>query len=198
MTSVFQHAVSMIGVGLLGMSAAIAQIQTPPGATGRPQAPAAASPGPAGATPVPALTPSGQPPTYHGGQQTAPLSTYLPPEPGAIPWTLLSKVKMIQNRGKFTPEFDKEVMALNNREVKIQGFMMPLETGEKQRHFLLTITPQTCAFCIPAGPEGMVEIRTKTPIKVTFEPLVLTGKFEVLANDPMGLYYRMPDGKSVR
>jgi uncharacterized protein len=89
-------------------------------------------------------------------------------------------------------------MALNNREVKIQGFMMPLETGEKQRHFLLTITPQTCAFCIPAGPEGMVEIRTKTPIKVTFEPLVLTGKFEVLANDPMGLYYRMPDGKSVR
>jgi hypothetical protein len=178
--------------------AAWAQTQIPQGATGRPSGTSAPSAAPGKG--LDALTPSGQPPVPlgHIPGQTAPLSTYLPPEPGAIPWALLGKVKQVQVRGRFQPEFDKDVLALNNREVKLQGFMMPLEVGDKQRHFLLTVTPQTCAFCIPAGPEGMIEIRSTTPVKVTFEPIVLSGKLEVLSNDPLGLYYRVQNAKPLK
>jgi uncharacterized protein len=188
-------AIACCAVSLLVIAPAAAQIQTPPGASGRPQAPASNR-----ADELNLLRPSGQPPTpgFGSHNQTAPLSTYMPPEPGAIAWSVLAKVKSTPVRGKLVLEFDKEVMALNNREVKLQGFMMPLQPTERQQHFLLTVTPQTCAFCIPAGPEQMVEIRSKAAFKVTFEPIVLSGKLEVLKDDPTGVYYRIADAKPIR
>jgi hypothetical protein len=85
---------------------------------------------------------------------------------------------------------------LNDKEVKLQGFMMPLEPGEKQKHFLISVNPQSCSFCLPAGPEGVVEVKTKTPVKFTFEPVIVSGKMSVLKDDPMGLYYRLTDAMS--
>jgi hypothetical protein len=89
------------------------------------------------------------------------------------------------------------VRKLDKQEVKLVGFMMPLQTGEKQSHFLLTVTSQTCAFCVPAGPEGIVEVRTKTPVRVTFDPVVIAGRLEVLRDDPLGVYYRLSEGEPV-
>jgi uncharacterized protein len=133
----------------------------------------------------------------HGGAlpgQAAPL----PQVKGAVSWDTLARVKPVKGKDRILPEFDKAVLELNKRDVKLAGFMMPLSPGEKQSHFLVSITPQTCSFCIPAGPEGMVEVKTKTPLKVTFEPVVLAGKFEVLLNDPAGLYYRMTEAQPSR
>ncbi|MGH8809248.1 MAG: DUF3299 domain-containing protein, partial [Noviherbaspirillum sp.] len=53
--------------------------------------------------------------------------------------------------------------------------------------------PPSCSFCLPAGPEGVVEVKSKTPIKYTFEPVIVSGKMSVLKDDPMGLYYRITD-----
>jgi len=53
--------------------------------------------------------------------------------------------------------------------------------------------PQTCAFCMPGGPENTVEVRSKQAVKYTFEPVVLTGKFEVLKEEPTGIFYRLTD-----
>ena len=85
------------------------------------------------------------------------------------------------------------VAALDKKEVKVQGFMMPLEMGDKQTHFMLSAMPQSCAFCLPGGPEQMVEIKSKTPVKYTFDPVVLTGKLAVLKDDPTGVFYRLTD-----
>jgi hypothetical protein len=89
------------------------------------------------------------------------------------------------------------VRKLDRQDVKIVGFMLPLQTGERQSHFLLTVTSQTCAFCVPAGPEGIVEVRTKTPVRVTFDPVVIAGRLEVLRDDPLGVYYRLSGGEPV-
>jgi hypothetical protein len=88
-------------------------------------------------------------------------------------------------------------MALDAKTVKVQGFMMPLEAGDKQRHFLLSAVPTSCSFCVPAGPEGLVEVRTKQPVRYTLEPVVVEGVLAVLTDDPYGLYYRVTDGQSV-
>lgn len=117
----------------------------------------------------------------------------LPQIKGAISWDALAKVKTVKIKNRFTTEFPAEVNSLNKREVKVVGFMMPLAPGEKQTHFLLSYSPQTCSFCLPAGPEGMVEVKAKTPIKVSFEPLVVSGKFSVLVDDPAGVYYRLTE-----
>lgn len=112
---------------------------------------------------------------------------------GVVSWNTLAKVKQVKVKNRILPEFSKDVAALNDKEIKVQGFMMPLEPGEKQKHFLISLNPQSCSFCLPAGPEGVVEVKSSTPVKYTFEPIVVSGKMTVLKDDPMGLYYRLTD-----
>jgi hypothetical protein len=110
-----------------------------------------------------------------------------------LSWKLLSQVELVRMKDRYVPQFSGNVAALNKKEVKLQGFMYPLQTGDKQTHFLLWSMPQTCAFCMPGGPENTVEVRSKQPVKYTFEPVVLTGKLEVLKEDPTGIFYRLSD-----
>ena len=117
----------------------------------------------------------------------------LPELKGVLSWKTLGEVKPVKQKDKFVPEFAKAVTALDKKEVKIQGFMMPLDMGEKQQRFILTALPPSCSFCLPGGPEQMVEVQTKSPVKYGFEPILLTGKLAVLKDDPMGLYYRLTD-----
>ena len=122
----------------------------------------------------------------------------LPDRGDVVPWSVLTDIKTKTDKNKITPVYSMSQMALNQKSQKVQGFMMPLEPGEKQRHFLLTSVPMSCGFCVPGGPESMIEVRTKTPIKYTLEPVVVEGKFLVLNDDPYGLYYRITDASSVK
>jgi uncharacterized protein len=110
-----------------------------------------------------------------------------------LSWKTLSQVELVKQKDRYVPQFAKDVAALDQKQVKVQGFMMPLQTGDKQSHFVLTAMPQTCSFCLPGGPESMVEVKSKTPVKYTFEPVVLTGKLAILKDDPTGVFYRLTD-----
>ena len=115
-----------------------------------------------------------------------------------VPWSVLTDVKTKTDKNKILPVFAMSQMALNQKTQRIQGFMMPLEPGEKQKHFLLTSVPLTCGFCVAGGPESMVEVKTKNPVKYSMEPVVIEGRFMVLLDDPYGLYYRVTDAVSVK
>jgi hypothetical protein len=117
----------------------------------------------------------------------------LPERNDVVSWKLLSQVELVKQKDRYVPQFAKDVAALDQKQVKVQGFIMPLQMGDKQSHFVLTAMPQTCAFCLPGGPESMVEVKSKTPVKYTFEPVVLTGKLSVLKDDPTGVFYRLTD-----
>lgn len=117
----------------------------------------------------------------------------LPERKDVLSWKTLAQVELIKQKDRYVPQFAKSVASLDQKEVKVQGFMMPLQTGDKQTHFVLSAMPQTCAFCMPGGPEAMVEVKTKTPVKYTFEPVIVTGKLAVLKDDPTGVFYRLTD-----
>jgi len=136
----------------------------------------------------------GQGPGYHD-----PRSPFKPLEERAdiLSWKLLSQVTARAEKKKIIPTFPTAVQALDRKTVKVQGFMMPLEAGDKQQHFLLSAVPTSCSFCVPAGPEGLVEVRTKKPVRYTLEPVVVEGVLAVLSDDPYGLYYRVEDGNAV-
>ena len=131
------------------------------------------------------------------------VDTPLPPSPymdkplpelkGVVSWKTLSEVNPVRQNDRFVPQFSKGIESLDKKEVKIQGFMLPLDMGEKQKRFLLTALPPSCAFCLPGGPDQLVEVQAKNAVKYGFEPIVVTGKFVVLKDDPMGLYYRLTD-----
>lgn len=121
----------------------------------------------------------------------------LPELKGVVSWKTLNDVKTVKQKDRFMPEFGKSVVVLDNKEVRLQGFMMPLDMGEKQKRFILAALPPTCSFCLPGGPEQMVEVQAKTPVKYGFEPIVVSGRFTVLRDDAMGLYYRLTDAVAV-
>ncbi|MDO9195030.1 DUF3299 domain-containing protein [Rhodoferax sp.] len=122
----------------------------------------------------------------------------LPARADVLPWSLLTEVKTKAVNNRLLPVFPATVQALNDKTQRIQGFMMPLEPGEKQKHFLLSSVPLSCSFCVPGGPESMVEVKTKTPVKYSLEPVTVEGKFAVLSDDSYGLYYRITDAVSVK
>ncbi len=115
-----------------------------------------------------------------------------------LPWTLLTDIKTKVEKNRVLPVYPAAVQALNQKVQRIQGYMMPLEPGEKQRHFLLSSVPLTCSFCTAGGPESMVEVKSKTPVKYTMDAVVVEGTFAVLNDDPYGLYYRIVDAVAVK
>lgn len=115
-----------------------------------------------------------------------------------LPWALLTNVKTRVEKNRVLPVFPPEVQALDGKIQRVQGFMMPLEPGEKQTHFLLSSVPLSCSFCLPGGPESMIEVKTKTPIRYGMESLVVQGRLAVLPDDPYGLYYRIVDAVPVK
>lgn len=119
----------------------------------------------------------------------------LPELKGVVSWKLLGQVKSVQVGSKFVPEFAAEVRQLDKQEVRLQGYMMPIVAGETHNHFLLTMRPPHCPFCLSIGPEYIVEVKSKGPIKHTYEPIVVAGRLNVLNDDPFGLYYRLVDAQ---
>jgi hypothetical protein len=110
-----------------------------------------------------------------------------------VSWNLLAQVELVKQKDRYVPQFSQSVAALDQQEVKLQGFMMPLEMGDKQTHFVLSALPVTCAFCLPGGPEALVEVKTKQPVKYSFDPIVVRGRMSVLKDDPTGVFYRISD-----
>jgi uncharacterized protein len=137
--------------------------------------------------------PAATPPAAAAPAAVDPNSKPLAERKDVVSWRLLAQVELVKTKDRYEPQFSSGVAALNAKEVKLQGFMMPLEMGDKQSHFILSASPQSCSFCMPGGPESLVEVKTKKPIAFGMEPVVLTGKLAVMKDDPTGVFYRLTD-----
>jgi hypothetical protein len=177
MKRIVHRRIAVLALLSVGLSPALASAQ--------------ASGGPAAAPGIPAGTGPG---VHSPNSPFAPLQE----RSDVVPWSVLTDVKTKVEKNRLLPVFPAPVMALHQKSQRVQGFMMPLEPGEKQKHFLVSSVPLTCSFCVPGGPESMVEVKTKVPVKYTLEPVVVEGQFAVLKDDPYGLYYRISDAVAVK
>lgn len=122
----------------------------------------------------------------------------LPDRSDVIAWPVLTSVKTKLVKGRIIPNYGETQSSLHKTTQRVQGYMMPLDAGKKQTHFILSSVPLTCQFCIPGGPESMVEVKAKTPVAYSTNAVVVEGQFLVLENDPYGLYYRVIDAVGVK
>jgi uncharacterized protein len=112
----------------------------------------------------------------------------------AVTWETLAQVQLVPTKNIYLPRFADAVLRLDAKEVKLQGFMMPLTVGEKQTHFVLTANPSECQFCVSGGPEQMVEVKAKTGLKYSIDAIAVKGRLELVKNDPAaGVFYRLHD-----
>jgi hypothetical protein len=110
----------------------------------------------------------------------------------------LAKVERVRQGVALVPRFSLEILQLNEKIVKVQGFIMPLEAAGMQKHFLLSAVPPSCAFCLPGGPESLVEVIGEEFVRPLIEPIVMSGRFVVLKDDPGGVLYRLLDARFER
>ncbi|AOG22453.1 DUF3299 domain-containing protein [Acidovorax sp. RAC01] len=154
------------------------------------------SPLPAGAGgTAPLGVPSGSGAGFHS--PNSPIAP-LPDRSDVVPWSVLTDLTKKTTKDGIVPVFNDAQKGMDKTVQRIQGFMMPLNARATQTHFLLTSVPLTCSFCMPGGPESMVEVKAKTPVRYSTEPVVVEGKFTVLTNDQYGLFYRVVDAVPVK
>ena len=165
-------------------------------AAGQGGAPVLTSPVPSGtAQPGAAGLPQGTGAGYHSPQ--SPIKP-LPQREDVLPWSTLTQLEKKTTKTRVVPQFSAEQQALHGTVQRVQGFMVPLDAKELQVHFLLTTVPLTCSFCIPGGPESMIEVRAKLPVRYGLEPVVVQGRLQLLKDDPYGLFYRLVDAVPVK
>lgn len=115
-----------------------------------------------------------------------------------LSWDVLAKVETIEKDLLMVPKFSEDVKTLDGQVIQLRGYIMPLDQAKEQKHFVLSANPVAgCYFCIPGGPETMVEVKAKKKVKFGYNPITISGTLELLADDPMGMYYRLTDAQIV-
>lgn len=128
---------------------------------------------------------------------------------GGTDWKLLGTTQTIEVRAKTEegydnhynqPIFQPEVTALDGKEMKIKGYMFPLDEAEKQKLFLFGPFPLSCPFQYHVGPSLVIEVRAYAhPVTFNYEAVTLKGTLELVPDDPeYGVFYRLKNAKIVK
>lgn len=98
----------------------------------------------------------------------------------------------------YIPTFSDEVMALDGQEVRLAGFMIPLDFSQIQSNFLISMLPgDGCYFHMPGGAESIAEVQAEEGVEFSYDTIEMVGTLQVLKDDPYGLLYRIIDAKPV-
>ena len=117
---------------------------------------------------------------------------------GVLDWNLLFQAEVRWEEQQISATFPPEIAEKNGQTVKLAGFMMPLEATAEQSHFVVTSNPPDCFFHLPGGAAGAVEVFAAQPLAVSWDPVVLEGRFETLEANDVGVLYRLHDARAVQ
>lgn len=125
-----------------------------------------------------------------------------PTPPGGVAWSLLESTKETtrkdqNNMIRSKPVFPAAVKALAGKRVKINGYMLPLENGASQKHFVLLAYPPDCPFHLNPLPMQFVEVRAAAPVKVSYDVRTIEGVLTLHGEDEQGIFYKFSDAKEV-
>lgn len=88
-----------------------------------------------------------------------------------VDWRLLGEMDYVSAKSS-SPELE----ALNGKQIKIPGFMVPLEDSQKLvTEFLLVPSPQACIHVPPPPPNQMVFVKMQKGAEVAFGPIWVYG-----------------------
>ncbi|MDX2071196.1 MAG: hypothetical protein SFV55_22390 [Haliscomenobacter sp.] len=120
-------------------------------------------------------------------------------------WTTLAKVTFKKQYDEMlgfkvdVPIFSPEIKSLEGKSVEIKGYIIPVEGYRGQKEFVFSAFPYNmCFFCGGAGPETVMEVISKEPIKYTTEAITIKGKLDLNANDINRLMYGLKDAELVK
>lgn len=92
------------------------------------------------------------------------------------------------------PVFGDEIKALSGKIIEVKGFIIPTDGYKSHTEFILSAFPYNmCFFCGGAGPETVMEVFAKSPVKFTSEAVTLKGKLALNTDDVNRLIYSITE-----
>jgi hypothetical protein len=96
------------------------------------------------------------------------------------------------------PVFSDDIKALEGKTVTVRGFIIPTEGYKSHTEFIFSAFPYSmCFFCGGAGPETVMEVISRTPVKYTAEAVTLRGTLRLNADDINRLMYFLEDAEPI-
>ena len=96
------------------------------------------------------------------------------------------------------PVFGDEIKAIANKTIEVKGYIIPTDGYKSHTEFILSAFPYNmCFFCGGAGPETVMEIYAKTPVKFTSEAVSLRGKLALNTDDVNRLIYSLTEVEQI-
>ena len=96
----------------------------------------------------------------------------------------------------YLPVFSDQIKKMEGKEVTADGYIIPFEGMFKPEHIILSSLPLAeCFFCGSGGPETVMEVMLKDPIKYTSKRVQVKGTLVLNDRDPEKLMYILKDAK---
>ncbi|KEO74419.1 hypothetical protein [Anditalea andensis] len=96
----------------------------------------------------------------------------------------------------YLPVFDDKIKKLEGKAITADGYIIPFEGMFKPEHIILSSLPLAeCFFCGSGGPETVMEVMLKKPIKYTSKRVQVKGTLVLNSKDPEKLMYILKDAE---
>jgi hypothetical protein len=96
------------------------------------------------------------------------------------------------------PVFSEDVKKLNGKPIELKGYIIPTDGYKSHTEFVFSAFPYNmCFFCGGAGPETVMEVRAKSPIKYSAEAVTLKGTLRLNDKDINKLMYSLENAVKV-
>lgn len=108
-------------------------------------------------------------------------------------WQELASLKVTEDNktGMFNAVIPPNLQTLKNQDVTVDGFMLPLESTTKFKHFLLSKRTPTCPFCPPGKPNEVIDVWASEAIDYEEGLVSVQGSFSFMNDREMGLFFKI-------
>ena len=120
-------------------------------------------------------------------------------------WKTLSKITYEKKFDELlgfkvdVPVFGDDTKALEGKIVEVSGYIVPVEGYKSHTEFVFSAYPYNmCFFCGGAGPETVMEVTSKEPVKYSTERIKLRGKLLLNSDDINRLMYVLVDAELIK
>lgn len=119
-------------------------------------------------------------------------------------WKSLSKISYKKEYDELMgfkidkPVFSDAIKAMDGKTIKVKGYIIPVEGYKSHKEFIFSAFPYSmCFFCGGAGPESVMEVESKEPIKYTAESITLQGTLRLNADDINRLMFKIDNAVKI-
>lgn len=93
-------------------------------------------------------------------------------------WRLIAQKKYVKNdQFKMVPSFPFKLQQMENTEIELGGYIIPLKAEMEYTNFMLAVVPyDQCAYCGQGDIPSMIEVHARRAVGASDRPVKIRGK----------------------